>query len=102
MTELQPWLLKPVNICQKCVKVPVLHTYNRISCLTCMNTHLVCTLYTDGSKSQNGVGFKGGVWKQPRNSPTQNPTNISHYLHVELQAINSAMSIIETSSNQKC
>ena len=103
--ETQPWLLRSVDICQKGVRDTKQNTDNsqlKQDFLMHMYAHSSSNhIYTDGSKSQRGVGF-GVVYgnKLEKHIRGTLPKEATIYT-AELQAIKVALSIIENSNSLK-
>ena len=96
-----PWMLKKINICYKGVsdvKGNVSASQLKQNFLSHMNKHIHTKhIYTDGSKSQDGVGF-GVVHGQHLNNRIRGTLPMeSSVFTAELQAILKALTIIETS-----
>ena len=105
LADIQPWLPKSINICQKGISGPKQDTNTELlkqKFLSHMHEHTTSNhIYTDGSKSQNGVGF-GVVYGVNLENHIRGtlPTEATIFT-AELQAIKAALSMIESSNKQK-
>ena len=103
--EMQPWLLQVVNTCQKGAgdsKQKTTISQLKQNFLAHMCTHMSTNhIYTDGSKSTEGVGF-GVVYGNSLESCIRGTLPMEATIFTaELQAIKAALNIIETSNNKR-
>ena len=105
VAEMQPWLLRTVNICQKEIgnsKRNASTLQLKQNFLSHMNTHSSTNhVYTDGSKSGDGVGF-GVVYGDNMSKYIRGTLPMEATVYTaELQAIKVALSMMETSNEQR-
>ena len=104
-SEMQPWLLRVVNTCQKGgddtkqnTNIPQLkQKFLSHMCIHLSTNHI----YTDGSKSREGVGF-GVVYGSNLEKCIRGTLPVEASIFTaELQAIKVALDVMETSNNMK-